>query len=365
MRIDRVWDAPEAAALGAGLVALDVVLNERRQSEPRLWTGGSCGNVLAILAYLGWTAYPVARLAQDSASRLIRKDLKRWGIEGRLLSLPPCTPTPIIVHRLRRTSQGENFHSFSLNCPDCGQRLPSFRPVPSRSIAQILELPKVQFFFADRVSAGTVALAERAAAGGAVILFEPSSVGDEGLFQRMLKLTHVLKYSNDRLPVFPLETPSTTCLEVQTLGEGGLRYRARIGSMTFGHWIHCEPYLVPSPRDTGGAGDWCTAGIVHVLGKGGVERLRAATPSRIQTAMSFGQALASWNCGFEGARGGMYQVAQSQFRRDVETILRGRAHVTVEVDASACNAVRPIAGVCSSCRREDRRSVLKRLHAAS
>jgi fructokinase len=237
--------------------------------------------------------------------------------------------------------------------------------VPSASIDQVLQWPKAQLFFADRVSAGIVALAERAAADGALILFEPSSVGDEGLFQRMLKLTHVLKYSNDRLPELPLEIPSTTYLEVQTLGKGGLRYRARVGSMTFRQWIHCESYVVPSPLDTAGAGDWCTAGIMHMLSKGGLKQLRAATPSRIQTAMNFGQALASWNCGFEGARGGMYQATQSQFRKDVETILRARANVTVEVDAAAFDAAHPITGVCSSCRREDRRSVLKRLHAAS
>src|SRR5687768_8140082 len=120
--------APTPTVVGTGFVGLDVLVNERRIQRPRQSTGGTCGNVLTILGSLGWTAYPVARLKRDSACDFIRKDLRRWNIDLRLLSLPPLAPTPIVVHRLRKTVDGHNFHSFSLTCPRCATRLPRFRP---------------------------------------------------------------------------------------------------------------------------------------------------------------------------------------------------------------------------------------------
>src|ERR1039457_4952474 len=118
-------------AIGTGLIALDVVLDERTDTPPRLWAGGTCGNVLSILAFLGWKSLPVSRLARDAASRLIIRDLKRWGVCVDYVSLAPTAPGPIIVHRIRQNSAGEPFHSFSLYCPDCGRHLPSYRPVPA------------------------------------------------------------------------------------------------------------------------------------------------------------------------------------------------------------------------------------------
>src|SRR5579863_8660897 len=92
MQTEMFWRTPGAAIAGTGLVALDVVLNERRQEEPKLWTGGTCGNVLTILAYLGWRSYTIARFDNDVPARLIRKDLRRWNLDLRFLSLDEPAP---------------------------------------------------------------------------------------------------------------------------------------------------------------------------------------------------------------------------------------------------------------------------------
>lgn len=365
MRTEDIWKTPSATVIGTGLIALDVVLNERRAVEPRLWTGGTCGNVLAILAYLGWQAHPVSRLKSDAASRLVHKDLKRWGVDTRLLSIHPVAPTPIIIHRLRLTAQGEGFHSFSLHCPDCGAHLPSFRPVPLAAVDSLSSLPSASVFFADRVSAGILGLAQRCAKAGAIVVFEPSGIGDESLFERMMQLAHVVKYSNDRLADLPLKLSQGACLEVQTLGKGGLRYRSSLAGLSKKTWVHCDAYAVQSPTDTAGAGDWCSAGILHIIGRGGLRGLKRITSSRLESAMHFGQALASWNCGFEGARGGMYECTPDQFRASVANILQTRASASPESEHMEGASVRAVAGVCADCRRDERRSVLSRLHAAS
>ncbi len=41
-------------------------------------------------------------------------------------------------------------------------------------------------------------------------------------------------------------------------------------------------------------------------------------PAQLTRAFRYGQALAAWNCGFEGARGGMYASTKSSFERQIE-----------------------------------------------
>jgi fructokinase len=58
---------------GTGLVALDVVCNAQSQCVPAFFAGGTCGNVLTILSYLGWRAMPISRLSHGfPAERLAR-----------------------------------------------------------------------------------------------------------------------------------------------------------------------------------------------------------------------------------------------------------------------------------------------------
>lgn len=109
--------------------------------------------------------------------------------------------------------------------------------------------------FADRVAPGVIALAERCAKAGALIVFEPAGIGDERLFERMLRVAHVINYSNERLSELPIRPASNPFLEIQTLGHGGLRYRAHVKSLGLQPWKHCEAYPVQTPVDTAGAGD--------------------------------------------------------------------------------------------------------------
>ena len=53
--------------------------------------------------------------------------------------------------------------------------------------------------------------------------------------------------------------------------------------------------------------------------------LREKTDVDIRAALRCGQALAAWNCKFEGPRGGMYQTDVFGFRRAIETILVGNS----------------------------------------
>ena len=336
-------------AVGIGLVALDVVLDERTETPPRLWAGGTCGNVLSILAFLNWKSLPVARLARDAASRLIIRDMKRWGVAVDHISLAPTTPGPIIVHRIRQNSAGEPFHSFSLNCPDCGRHLPSYRPVPAASLQAVIPtISKPNVFFADRVSRGVLTLAQSLRDKGALIVFEPCGVSDQAHFNEMLSLTHVLKYSQERLP--DLDVSVEVPLVIETMGRGGLRYRSRLTGAKSRGWVRCEPYQLNRFVDTAGAGDWCTAGVIHMLGRHGYGAFKQIGISRLHDAIDFGQALAAWNCSFLGARGGMYSVSKVEFQRTIRHILEQRSHSMPATDEPQDPSGKVFARVCSECR---------------
>jgi len=309
--------------VGTGLIALDVIIEADGKRKPWMWTGGTCGNVLAIMSYLGWQAFPVSRLNGDAASRYVEEDLIRWQVHLDYARTTPGSRTPIVVHRILKTPKGLPFHRFSWTCPNCGAWLPGYRPVlasAARSIAERLGSPNV--FFLDRVSRGALILAKACIAKGALVFFEPSGLGEPRLFREALRLAHILKYSNERVRSLQgVGNGGGPLLEIQTLGAEGLRYRSRIaGAMTDG-WERLEAYQVAKLRDAGGAGDWCTAGIIHGLAQKGLAGLSNICRSQLEEALRFGQALAAWNCGFEGARGGMYAVDKPTFRRQVQSII--------------------------------------------
>ena len=75
----RVMRTNTPVAVGIGLVALDVVLTDDKDQQPRYFAGGTRGNVLTILRYLGWRSNPVARLSPGAAADCLLDDLKTLG----------------------------------------------------------------------------------------------------------------------------------------------------------------------------------------------------------------------------------------------------------------------------------------------
>ena len=311
---------------GTGLIALDLVLGLDPQSPVRSWAGGTCGNVLSILAYLGWEAFPIARMNGDPASDRVRADLARWGVRLDYASCGPTAHTPIIIQEIKRGRDGKPKHRFSWSCPKCGQWLPAYKPVTTQVVEVVTPaMTNTAVFFLDRLSRAALALAKEAAERGAVIVFEPSGNGTDKLMAGALRLAHVVKYSDQRLASVDglMADGAYTILEIQTLGERGLKYRHQFGRSPT-HWVHLDAIQAPRLADTCGAGDWLTAGFLANAAIGGLACLRNLGPERLQSALRYGQALAAWNCGFEGARGGMYAVSFSDFEAQIDALIYGR-----------------------------------------
>ena len=303
--------------IAAGFFALDVVFG-LDDPAPRFYAGGTSGNIVAGLAYMGWEALPLARLADDVAGDFVRKDLKRWGVDTQFLDLSPVAATPIVLEKIELSKNDMPKHRFLWNCPDCNAYFPPFKPVLQSSVEFLKsETKNADVFFADRVSRSTVELARYYRSEGALIYFEPSAAGDPKLFREMLQLCDVLKYSTQRARSFSeLLRDHKAHLEVETLGEDGLRFRTR---HSFGTW-NSVPAFEIKIKDTAGSGDWTSVGLIASMFRNGREDLAGTSKEDIPSFLEHAQALAALNCQFEGARGAMYQMSRSRFMDTVASL---------------------------------------------
>jgi len=349
--------------IGTGLIALDIILPD--SGDVHYLAGGTCGNLLAIMSHLGWIAKPISRIGQDRAAQVVKRDLEGWAVDTTYLGVEPIARTPVIVEKLRKDANGIPFHTFSFYCPNCHRRFPSYQPVPLKALTpDIFEQISCQVLFIDRVAPSSVALARKAAEEGAVIYFEPSSRGEDKNFTSLLNLATIVKYSHDRIDDLGLTRSSSILLEIQTLGRGGIRFRAKIGEFDRG-WNHLQAEPVKQLVDTAGSGDWFSAGLIAALCSKGISSLRNANNRQILSAMTTGQALAAWNCGFVGARGGMYGPALREIKA-IYKAHRSRAQGIRQDVVNLDSNNSTIAQICEDCRLTSRQAdqqLSRKLHA--
>jgi fructokinase len=319
-------EAHHNSCVGTGFIVLDVIRSAlgNTNTEKR-YAGGSCGNVLSILSYLGWNANAVGRIGDDHVGRELVEDLSKWRVNTKLLQIEAGRGTPIVVQENYLDARGRPHHRFSRARPACGAKLSTYRPLLSSDAAAIAaKLPAHAVFYFDRVATGTLVLAQRSRERGALVVFEPSGIKDPRLFSECLKASHIVKYANDRIAdVHEFVTKASVPVEIETIGAKGLRLRLRAKGRA-GGWKELDAFLVPELVDASGAGDWTTAGIIHALVNLGVTADQVvAKVDAVILATKFGQALAALNCGFEGARGLMYVAKANRVIELAHTVSTG------------------------------------------
>lgn len=303
---------------GTGLIALDVLIKGKSDHNPKIFAGGSCGNVLSILSYLNLNSYPIARLGNNDATDLVFEDLEKWGVNLDFIEREEKGSTPIIIHRILDSPLNEPQHRFEFRNPNNGKWLPSFRPVLAKKVDTITtNLPKTNVFYFDRVSRSSIELAKYAKTQGALIFFEPSSNRDKKQFQECLEISDIIKFSDERIKSYKEEYPNIqTSLEIETSGKKGLNYRFKSDK-----WKTLESFSIENAVDTAGAGDWCSAGIIANLASENVIGLSDFNEKKIIESLKYGQVLGAINCLYDGARGLMYQVDKSILDKMVDLVL--------------------------------------------
>lgn len=312
--------------MGSGFIALDFIFDGKDSKRPsRVFAGGSCGNVLTILPLLGWESHAAARLKEDRFGESIIKDFKRCKVDTELLLREANGVTPVVIQRNLSQSEekkgsGKGF-KFEWRCPISGTRLPMYRPQPIRFVEEIIDrIPTAAVFYFDRAEKSLLMMAEELRRRGALIVFEPVSFKEDPVARKCLEVAHIVKYADDRIEKSPfIKRRKRPFLEIQTMGEAGLRYRISKPGVAY-TWRSSPAKSLVRFVDSCGAGDWCTAGIIAQIGKLGAEGLKKLRVSEIVKAIKAGQALSAINCEFPGARGGLYRSERPKMLRRIEAV---------------------------------------------
>ena len=342
----------QLSCVGSGLVTLDIVVDRESPDQYMVRSGGSCGNVMSILAYLGWKTYPIASLGQDNAASMVLDDFSLFGVDTTFITREGAASTPTIIEGVRNSRNGSRTHSYSLHCPQCGNYMLRYKAIPQVLTGRVVnEVGQAQVFYFDRLSRGILDLARHYREQGALVVYEPSAIKDERLFNKAARLTHILKYSHERLSdVAGVLGDYAVPLEIQTLGREGLRYRRSMGKDQSAPWQYMPAFRVSDVVDEAGAGDWCTSGIIHSLGRYGVNSFWRTRSSGIGKALELGQALAAVNCRFKSARGAMYSLSLHELNTVVLELARGQAlgsNQEMDVQGTLSELLQSVCARCS------------------
>lgn len=302
-------DDKNPSIIGAGLVVLDIILHNG-DTVPIFRAGGTCGNVLSGLSYLGWNSIAISRAGLDYAGKLMMKDLSGCGVDISRIECGEKLKTPRIIEKLTSTSTQQK-HTFLLRCPACHEYLPRFQSPKLDAIDPVLaEHTTPSVFFFDRVSPAILKMAKKYRDRGSLILFEPNNRRNPEDIESAIALSHVLKYSAEERK---LDSPNkdehiwgklNPPLIIVTLGREGLMFRLSKN----GKWHHQDSFSINKIEDACGAGDWCTVGFLYYLNKLAASQsisitdaLRSYKMTRL--SLQYAQMLSSVSCGFVGARG--------------------------------------------------------------
>lgn len=293
----------EKSIIGTGIFNLDIIV-ERDYPQwplPRPFTdkvvleevGGTCGNVLSILAWMGWDAKPIACLDHSPEGLKITEDLKRYGCDCRYVTNTPGGGTTILRCTHKKDRDGNHVMSVRAGSPG-GSRFPKRHFLRARDEApafldRLVEMPSVFFF--DDPAAGNRLLARVMKERGALVYFEPSKVVTNADLEAV-RFSDIVKFSDENVPDVSFVDGFPDKVFIQTMGAKGVRYKFQ-GQP----WEVLEALPIQIVVDTEGAGDCFTATFINALAESGLAL--SSIPKAITAAM----ANASRSVGFLGSKG--------------------------------------------------------------
>ena len=287
--------------VGAGLISLDVLIRDGKRFPVSYYVGGTCGNVMMILAHMGWDTYPIARLDGTKDAQRVLADMYKNSVHTDFVSTSDGK-TPVIVQRNFITKDGIPTHKFESR-NNMERFYLDFRSLSVKQANDIIEkiafVPKVFFF--DRVSPAIYKLATTFKKKGSVIFFEPSSKGgDVKRFFQSVEVADIIKFSDQRIKDYQQFENYKDKLFIQTQGSKGLRYRLH------SEWVQMAPIYNDNIVDTAGAGDWTASALINELYKDKqVRGINDFSLNEIRMALNTAQKVGAKSCSYEGARGMM------------------------------------------------------------
>jgi len=290
--------------IGTGIFNLDTIVVREYPEWPAMRpfvdkevlqeVGGTCGNVMCMLATMGWKALPVACLDDSAEGLKITEDLKSFGCDCTYVSNRAGGGTTMLRCTHKKTAEGGRKMSVRAGSPG-GSRFPKRHFLRARDEApvfmdQLIEVPSVFFF--DDPAAGHRYLARKMKRKGCqLVYFEPSKVATNADLES-IRVSDVIKFSDENVPDVSFADSFPDKVFIQTMGPKGVRYKYK-GQP----WEVMEALHIQNVVDTEGAGDCFTATFINAVAESGL------TLSSIPVAIRSAMENASRSVGYFGSKG--------------------------------------------------------------
>ena len=257
--------------IGSGIYMLDIIVKRDYPEWPRLRpftdrtvieeVGGTCGNVMCILSWMGWKTMPEASLDDSPDGYKMTSDLARYGCDCRYVTNTPTGGTTLLWCTHKRNPDGSPAITFRASSPG-GSRFPKRHFLRARDEAPAFlegleEVPGVYFF--DDPAAGHRLIASVLQGRGSLVYFEPSRIETKADLEAVA-VSNIVKFSGENISDTTFTNRFYDKLFIQTLGANGVRFKLRSGN-----WIQLDPVPCRNVVDWEGAGDWMTSALLTQL----------------------------------------------------------------------------------------------------
>ena len=262
--------------------------------------GNTCGNVAAILPFLGVQSFPIAHLDLSEQGLKIKDDLHRYGADVRFVENSANGGTTLLrcTHK-RDKMTGEHTVSFRATSP--GSRFPRRRFLRVRDEAPVF-IENLDFvpdvFFYDAAEAGLRYLAAELRKQGSLIYFEPEGDGDKNKFLKAVEVSDIVKFSHEKVCDVSFATEYTDKLFIRTLGADGLEF-----NLCGQGWIKVEAVPNGNVVDWEGAGDWTTSQFIACLCERNILSISQMTAEAIRECLEIACETASCSVSYLGSKG--------------------------------------------------------------
>lgn len=295
--------------IGSGIYNLDTIVVRDYPEWPRLRpftdnvyleeVGGTCGNVMSILAWLGWDAKPLACLDDSPEGLKITEDLKRFGCDCRYVTNTPDGGTTLLRCTHKKDLNGKHAMSVRAGSPG-GSRFPKRHFLRARDEAPafletLSEAPAVFFF--DDSAAGNRLIAKGLKERGSLIYFEPSKLSSNADLEAV-SISDIIKFSDENIPDMSFADAYNDKLFIQTMGANGVRFK-----LLDQPWMTLNGIPATSVVDTEGAGDWFTAALINEMAEARMMSLEAHYRYRLVDVFRNAMEIAARSIGHMGSLG--------------------------------------------------------------
>ena len=264
----------EKYIIGTGIFNLDTIVVREYPEWPAMRpfvekevlqeVGGTCGNVMCMLAAMGWKVRPVACLDDSAEGLKITDDLKRFGCDCTYVSNTPAGGTTLLRCMHKKDAKGRHVMSVRAGSPG-GSRFPKRHFLRARDeapafLSALKDTPAVFFF--DDPAAGNRALAKGLKERGALIYFEPSKVASNADLEAV-GLSDIIKFSDENVPDPSFADAFSDKIFIQTKGPGGVRIKEKGAA-----WYVLDGIKNDTVIDAEGAGDTFTSVFINAMTEG-------------------------------------------------------------------------------------------------